>query len=79
MDILLYENDFCLTNPHNFRWTNENYEHLCRPCLNTYANQSKLKEHMLRCIEHEVCNITYMHPNQKIKFNHYYMEIEPPV
>ena len=34
---------------------------------------------MLRCIEQKVCNIAYMHPNQKIKFNDWYMKIDPPM
>ena len=34
---------------------------------------------MLRCIEQEVCNISYMNPNQKIKFNDWYMKIDPPM
>ena len=57
----------------------EHYNHLCRRCLNTYGDQSELEEHMLRCIEQKVCNISYMHPNQKIKFNDWYMKIDPPV
>ena len=34
---------------------------------------------MLRCIEQKVCNISFMHPNQKIKFNDWYMKIDPPI
>ena len=34
---------------------------------------------MSRCIEQKVCNISYMHPNQKIKFNDWYMKIDPPM
>ena len=34
---------------------------------------------MLRCIERKVCNISYMNPNQKIKFNDWYMKIDPPM
>ena len=34
---------------------------------------------MLRCIEQKVCNISHMHSNQKIKFNDWYMKIDPPV
>ena len=47
--------------------------------VNTYGDQTKLEEHMLRCIEQKVCNISYMHPNQKIKFNDWYMKIDPPM
>ena len=47
--------------------------------MNTYEDQTKLKEHMLRCFEQEVCNISYMHPNQKINFNDWYMKIDPPM
>ena len=80
IDLLLYENHYCLiTNLHNFCKNNEHYNHLCRRCLNTYDNQSKLEEHMLRCIEQKVCNISYMHPNQKTKFNDWYMKIDPPM
>ena len=32
---------------------------------------------MLRCVEQKVCNISYMHPNQKKKFNEWYMKIDP--
>ena len=80
IDLLLYENHYCLiTNLHNFCRNNVNYTHLCRRCLNTYSDQSKLEEHMLRCIEQKVCNISYMHSNQKIKFNDWYMKIDPPM
>ena len=34
---------------------------------------------MLRCIEQELCNISYMHPNDMIKFNEFYRKIEPPM
>ena len=80
IDLLLYENHYCLiTNLHNFCKNNEHYNHLCRRCLNTYDNQSKLEEHMLRCLEQKVCNISCMHPNQKIKFKDWYMKIDPPM
>ena len=80
IDLLLYENHYCLiTNLHNFCRNNVNYIHLCRRCLHTYGDQSKLEEHMLRCIEQKVCNISYMQPNQKIKFNDWYMRIDPPM
>ena len=80
IDLLLYENHYCLiTNLHNFCRNNEHYTHLCRRCLNLYGDQTKLEEHMLRCIEQKVCNISYMNPNQKIKFNDWYMKIDPPI
>ena len=70
IDLLLFENHYCLiTNLYNFCRNNEHYKHLCRRCLYTYGDQRKLEEHMLRCIEQKVCNISYMQPNQKIKFN----------
>ena len=47
--------------------------------MNAYGDHTKLEEHMLRCIEQKVCNISYMHPNQKIKFNDWYMKIDPPM
>ena len=34
---------------------------------------------MSRCIEQKVCNISYMQPNQKIKFNDWCMKIDPPI
>ena len=78
IDLLLYENHYCLiTNLYNFCRNNEHYKHLCRRCLHTYGDQRKLEEHMLRCIEQKVCNISYMQPNQKIKFNDWYMKIDP--
>ena len=33
---------------------------------------------MLRCFEQKVCNISNMHPNQKIKLNDWFMKIDPP-
>ena len=80
IDILLYENHYCLiTHLHNFCRNNEHYTHLCRRCLNTHGVQTKLEEHMLRCIEQKVCKISYMQPNQKINFNDWYMKIDPPM
>ena len=64
---------------YNFCRNIEHYEQLCRRCLNTYGDQTKLEEHMLRCIEQKVCNISYMQPNQNIKFNDWYMEIDTPM
>ena len=59
IDLLLYENHYCLiTNIHNFCRNNEHYKHLCRRSLNTYGEQTKLEEYMLRCIEQKVCNIS---------------------
>ena len=79
IDLLLYENHYCLiTNFHNFCRNKEHYTHICRRCLNTYGDQTKLEEHMLRCIEQKVCNISYMQPNQKIKFNDWFTKIDPP-
>ena len=34
---------------------------------------------MLRCIERKVCNISYMQPDQKIKFNDWFLKIDPPM
>ena len=34
---------------------------------------------MLRCIEQKVCKISYMHPNQMIKFNDWYMKMDAPM
>ena len=80
IDLLLYENHYCLiTNLYNFCRVNEHYKNLTRRCLNTYVDQTKLEEHMLRCIEQKVCNISYMQPNQKIKINDCYMKIDPPM
>ena len=80
IDLLLYENHYCLlTNLHNCCRKNEHYTHLCRRCLNTYGDQIKLEEHLLRCIEQKVCNLSYMQPNQKIKIKDLYMRIDPPM
>ena len=65
---IVFEDHFCLiTNLQNFYRKNENYKGLCIRCLNIYGYQSNLEEHLLRCIEQEVCNISYIHPNQKNK------------
>ena len=80
IDLLLYENHYCLiTNLHNFCRNNEHYTYLCRRCLNTYGDQPQLEEHMLRCIEQKVCNISYMQPNQTTKLKDWYMKIDPPM
>ena len=66
IDLLLFGNRYCLiTNLHNFCRKNEHYKHLCRRCLNTYGDQTNFEEHMLRCFEQKVCDISYMQPNQK--------------
>ena len=68
IDLLLYENHYCLLSClHNFRRKNGKYKHLCRICSNTHGDQTKLEEHLLGCIQQEVCIISYMHPNQEIK------------
>ena len=79
IDLLLHENHYCLINNlPNFCKNIEHYKYLCTKSSNTYGDQTKLEEHMLRCIEQKVCNISYMHPNQKIKFNDWYLKIDPP-
>ena len=80
IDLLLYEKHYCLvTNIHNFCRNNEHYKHLHRKCLNTYGDQTKLAEHLLRCIERKVCKLSNKHPNQKVKINDWYMKIDPPM
>ena len=77
--LLLYENHLCLiTNLLNFCGNNEYYKLLCRRCLKTYGDQTKLEQHMLIFIEQEVCNISYMYPHQKVKFKGWYMKVDPP-
>ena len=79
-DRLLYENHYRLiTNLHNFCWNLENYTHLYRRCSKTFTNQTKPKEHMLKCIEQEVCNISYMHLKRKVKIFDWYMKTVPPI
>ena len=34
---------------------------------------------MLRCMEQNVCNISYMHLNQKVNFNDWCIKIDPPM
>ena len=34
---------------------------------------------MSKCFEQEVCKVSYMHSNQKRKFNDYYMKLDPPL
>ena len=77
--LLVHENHYCLiTSLHNFCRNNEHCTQLFRRCLNTYGDQRKLEEHMLRNFEQKVCNKSYMRPNQKIKFNDWYMKKDPP-
>ena len=65
---LVYKNHFCsLTTFYNFVRKIQSYKHLCRRCLNTYVNKTKLEGHKLECIEQDACNKSYMHPNQKEK------------
>ena len=78
--LLLFENQYCLiTNLHNFCRNNEHYKNLCRSCLITYGDQTKLKERLLRCIEQKFFNLSYMHLNQKMKFSDWYVKIDPPM
>ena len=58
IDRLLYGNPYRLiTNLHNFCGNIQHYKQLCRKCLNTHGDQTKLEEHMLRCIRQKVWNI----------------------
>ena len=34
---------------------------------------------MLRCFEQEVCNISFLHPIQKIKFKVWFLKTDPPM
>ena len=68
IDRLINTNQYFLeTNLHNFRRRNEIYTLLCRRYLNTYGSQTQLEDHMSRCIDFGLCNLSYMNPNKKIK------------
>ena len=53
--------------------------HLCRRCLKTYGNQTKLTEQMSKVLEQEVCNISYVHPKSEDKIIHWYKNITAPM
>ena len=77
---------YCKENPYSilthlhicFR-NNKNYQHICRRCLNTYENQSKLEEKKSRCIEQDVCNVLYTHLKKTLNFNDWCMITETPM
>ena len=48
-------------------------------CNKKYGNQTKTEEDNLRCVEQEVCYVSFIYPNQKVKFNGNSMKIDPPM
>ena len=68
LDQFRLENHYCLTtNIPNFCWNIENKQHFWTGFLNIGGSETKLKEHMLRCIEQEVSTKSYMLQKQKLK------------
>ena len=58
IELRLYENHyFLITNLRNFCRKKENYPQLCRRCLNTFENQTKLVEQMLVSESQKTCNV----------------------
>ena len=49
-----------------------------RQCLKTHGDQSKFDEHVLRCIEQEVCNISNKSTNLTTKIKDWCLGIDPP-
>ena len=80
LDQFLFENHFCLTtNIPNFCGNNENNQRLWTRFLNIGGSETKLKEHMLRCIEQEVSTKSYMFQKQKMKIIRCYKKRDPPM
>ena len=52
---------------------------VCRRCLSTYRSQSQLENHMARCFEQELCNISFMDPVRRNTYNDCYMKMDPPI
>ena len=78
--LLLYENHSWLeTILNKFCRSNEDFKNVCRRCLNIHGDRTKVEKHMLRCAEHQYCNVSYMHPNQKMNLNEWYMKRDPPM
>ena len=56
--------------------SNGNQKHLCGRRLKTNGDQSKTEQQIFWCFQ-QVFNKTYMHPNQRINFNDWYMKKGP--
>ena len=47
--------------------------------MNTYGDQTKLEEHLLKCIEQEFCKESYMPPNWKTTHIGWYLKVDLPL
>ena len=45
----------------------ENYPQLCRRCINTIENPTKLVGQVLRYLEQKICNVPHKCPQTKTK------------
>ena len=80
LDQFFSENHYCLTtNLPNFCGNNENNQRLWTRLVYICGIETKLNEHMLRCIKQEVSTKSYMFQKQKMKIIRCYKKRDPPM
>ena len=74
-DLLLYQNHYCLiTKIHCFIKKDSHMNHVCRKCLTALSSQPVLIDHIDRCQEQKLTNITFIWKDQ-LKFEDYHLKV----
>ena len=79
IDLLLYENHYCLiTKLHCLINKESHMKHVCRRCFTAFYSNDVLNNHIERCINQQPTNITFSWKNQ-LKFEDYHMKVPVPI
>ena len=78
IDLLFYENHYCLIKLHCLTNKSSQKKHVCRRCLTAFSSEPVLFDHMERCINKQPINITFSWKDQ-LKFEKYQMKVPVPI
>ena len=79
IDLILYKNHYCLiTKLHCLINKNSHMKHVCRSCLTAFSSQQVLIDHIDRCQNQKLTNITFSCKDQ-LKFEDYHMKVPVPI
>ena len=79
IDLLLFENHYCLiTKLHCLLNKDSHMKWVCRRCLTAFSSEPVLVDHMERCINQQLTNITFSYKDH-LKFEDHHMKIPLPI
>ena len=78
IDLLLYQNHYCLIKLHCLMNKDSHMKHVCRSCLTAFSSQPVLIDHIDRCQKQEPTNIAFSWKNH-LKFEDNLIIIPSPI